>query len=146
MTAVYDKLKLHFLYPENWKLIDSVGAESEDAHVVSLESPSGSSTWTVHVYGTDVPQDEILKETIAALEETYDDVEIAPIEETVAGYPCNGVEALFYCLDFLVRARLLLLTTDEHTLLIWTQAEDRDFDQQAIVFSAISTSLLQGEH
>ena len=45
MPATYNKLGLNFMYPENWKLID----ETESIpHVVTLEAPEGSCTWTVH--------------------------------------------------------------------------------------------------
>lgn len=142
MSARYHKLGIQFLYPENWKLIDDVETAGSEGHVVSLESPDGSSTWSVHLYGRDIDQDDLLKETIAALEQNYEEVEISAIQPTIADQQYQGIEAMFYCLDFLVRAQLFFATTDGHTFLIWSQAEDRDFDQQAIVFKAIATSLL----
>jgi hypothetical protein len=140
MTATYDKLGLSFLYPENWRLIDEIDATP---HVVTLESPEGSSTWTVHAYPLDVSRDEILKETIATLEQTYEDLEITPIEESIGEFEGQGIEAMFYCLDFLVQAKLLFVEAGDQLLMIWMQAEDREFDQQAIVFQAIAISMLR---
>ena len=51
--------------------------------------------------------------------------------------------ALFFCLDFLVRVKLQVYSTPEYKLLLWYQCEDRDFDQQEMVFRAISTTLMQ---
>ena len=141
MTAVYDKLGLNFLYPENWKLIDE--SESETPHSITLETPDGSAIWTVHVYPEDAVEEEVLKETLATLQETYEDLEIAPYEGELAGEPTTGVEALFYCLDFLIKAQLQFVRTEERLILFWTQAEDRDFEKQKIVFDAISTGLIQ---
>lgn len=139
------------MYPENWKLLDET---SGTPHVVTLEAPDGSSTWSVHVYDKDIDQDQIFKDTLEALQETYPDVEITPLGDdeqldqlrqvpSVDSDSVQSIEAMFYCLDFLIQARLCLVATDRHWLLVWTQAEDRDFDKQKIVFAAITVSLLQ---
>ncbi|MFK7768883.1 MAG: hypothetical protein AB8B55_16805 [Mariniblastus sp.] len=141
MTAVYDKLGLSFLYPENWKLIDE--SESGTPHSITLETPDGSAIWTVHVYPESAVEEDVLKETLATLQETYEDLEIAPYKGDLGGEPTNGVEALFYCLDFLVKAQLQFVRTEERLILFWTQAEDREFEKQEIVFNAISVGLLQ---
>ncbi|MDG1874237.1 MAG: hypothetical protein P8J27_10015 [Mariniblastus sp.] len=141
MTAKYDKLGLKFLYPENWKLIDD--SDSESPHVITLESPDGSCIWAVHVYPQDVDRDNILKETLASMQETYEDLEVSQDETELGGREAKGVETLFYCLDFLVRAQLHFVETEDHLLLFWTQSEDREFEKNAQVFKAISFSLLQ---
>ena len=141
MTAVYDKLGLKFLYPENWRLIDD--SDSDTPHIITLETPDGSCTWAVHVYQAGVDRDEILKSTLASLQETYEDLEVAPAVADFGGTEGTGVEALFYCLDFLVRAELQIVESSDHLLLFWTQAEDRVYDEQDLVFKAISVSLLR---
>lgn len=141
MTAVYDKLGLKFLYPENWRLIDE--SDSEAPHVITLETPDGSCTWAVHVYPHQTDCDAVLKEVLASLQETYEDLEVAPSTVEFGDVEGTGVEALFYCLDFLIRAELQIVETAEHVLLFWAQAEDRVFDEQNMVFKAISISLLR---
>ncbi len=140
MTAVYDKLGLKFLYPENWKLIDD---STDSPQVITLETPDGSTTWSVHIYPAEADGDLVLKETLDSLQQTYEDLEISPHSIQLGEWEATGVEALFYCLDFLIRAQLHLLRTRDKLLLFWTQAEDRDFDKQQIVFQAIAISLLQ---
>ncbi len=141
MTAVYDKLGLKFLYPENWRLIDE--SDSDSPHVITLETPDGSCTWAVHVYPADTDRDVVLKETLASLQETYEDLEVAPATADFGGTEGAGVEAMFYCLDFLIRAELQIVETSENLFLFWAQAEDRVFDEQDLVFKAISVSLLR---
>jgi hypothetical protein len=140
MTAVYDKLGLKFLYPENWKLIDD---SIDSPQVITLETPDGSTTWSVHVYPAETDGDQVLRETLHSLQQTYEDLEISPHSIQLGEWEATGVEAIFYCLDFLIRAQLHLLRTSDHLLLFWTQAEDRDFEKQQIVFQAIAISLLQ---
>jgi hypothetical protein len=140
MTAVYDKLGLKFLYPENWKLIDD---SIDSPQVITLETPDGSTTWSVHVYPAETDGDQVLRETLDSLQQTYEDLEISPHSIQLGEWEATGVEAIFYCLDFLIRAQLHLLRTSDHLLLFWTQAEDRDFEKQQIVFHAIAISLLQ---
>jgi hypothetical protein len=141
MTAVYDKLGLKFLYPENWTLIDE--SDSQNPHAITLETPDGGCSWAVHVYGVDADRDMVLKETLATLQETYEDLEVTALEDELGPCSASGVEALFYCLDFLIRAKLLVVKTRENLLLFWFQAEDREFDKQDAVFKAMAISLLQ---
>lgn len=141
MTAVYDKLGLKFLYPENWTLTDE--ADSEIPHAITLETPGGGCSWSVHAYSPDADRDNVLKETLATLQETYEDLEIEAVEDVLGTFSASGIEAMFYCLDFLIRARLLVVHSQEHLLLFWFQAEDREYDQQDAVFKAMAVSLLQ---
>ena len=69
MTAKYDKLGLEFLYPENWKLIDDVSGSPQ---VITLETPDGSTTWSVHLYPLETDIDSVLREAIDSLQQTYD--------------------------------------------------------------------------
>jgi hypothetical protein len=140
MTATYEKLGFKFLYPENWKLTD--GMDSTLPGSISLESPDGNAFWSVHVYPADADQDEILKATIVTLQETYPDLEVASIRTDFEDRPGTGIQCLFFCLDFLIRVRLQVIKTDEHQLLFWFQAEDREFEKLELVFKAMATSIL----
>ena len=144
MTAVYDKLGLKFLYPENWKLTDENDTDFENRHCISLETPDGSTSWEVHLYPGGTDRDEIMKETLASLNQTYEDLEVSVAPETeFEEFQVKGVETLFYCLDFLIKAELFTVELPNHMLLFWYQAEDREFDKNKLVFQAISISLLR---
>ena len=149
MTAVYDKLGLKFLYPENWKLTEESDVEMPDseapadAKIITLETPDGATSWSVYLYAPETDSVRVLKETLSSLQETYQDLEISPHAQMLGNVEAKGVEALFYCLDFLIRAQIHTVPTEKYLVLFWSQAEDRDFDDRQIVFQAISISLLQ---
>jgi hypothetical protein len=60
----------------------------------------------------------------------------------MAGLHCHGVDAHFYCLDFLVTALIRIARTSQYVIGFVSQAESRQFDRQAPVFAAIMTSLI----
>lgn len=140
MTATYEKHGLKFLYPENWKLTD--GQDVEPPYQVEIETPSGG-IWSVSVFPSDSDSDELLADSVRALQDTYEDVEIDVANPDFTDYPSEGIDAYFYCLDFLVMARIRVLQTQRYKLVLLFQAESREFDGYLDVFRAITTSLLQ---
>lgn len=141
MTATYQQNELKFLYPENWTLTDD--PTEPLPRVIALESPGGHIMWSVHLYSPDADPDEILDEAIDTLRESYQDLELSTEELDFDTFQGKAFGALFFCLDFLVRIKLQVYSTPEYKLMLWYQCEDRDFDQQQLVFQAISTTLLQ---
>ena len=141
MTAVYDKLGLNFMYPENWKLTDS--ADDSIPHEITVDSPDGAAMWAVHVYPDGTQPDRLLEQTWETLRETYPDLELSDLEASSNEQSIEGQEALFYCLDFLIRVRLQVFEKDQRRVLAWYQAEDREFEKMDLVFQAMTTSLLQ---
>jgi hypothetical protein len=77
------------------------------------------------------------------MREEYEGLETLEVSERLAGVDSSGCDMCFYCLDFLVNARVLATRALGKTLLILWQAEDREFDQLEPVFRAITISLLQ---
>lgn len=144
MTATYQKHGLQFLYPGNWLLSDEGWPDLPCS--ISLESPDGNAFWSVHFYGLESDPDEILKETLDTLRETYPDLEISNCSADFAIPLESGVEAMFYCLDFLVRIRLQVVKLERFRALFWHQAEDRQFDQLEMVFQAIGISLINQQN
>lgn len=144
--AIYDKHQLQFMYPENWKLNEQAPDEIENSpREISLESPKGC-MWVLMVFADGTEPDEVLHEVVQGLDQQYEDFEFAiqPPGE-ILGNPMISGEADFYCLDFLVTARIEVIKTQQNVLCILNQAESRDFDQMREVFLAITTSLLQAD-
>ena len=140
MTATYEKHGLKFLYPENWKLTD--GQDLELPYQVEVETPTGG-LWSVNAFPPDADPDELLAAAIQGLQDTYEDIELSATANEFEGYQSLGVDAYFYCLDFMVMARVQVIQTQAYILVLLFQAESRDFDQQLDVFRAMTTSLLQ---
>ena len=99
--------------------------------------------WSVHVYPDGTQPDRLLEQTWETLRETYPDLELSDLEASSNEQSIEGQEALFYCLDFLIRVRLQVFEKDQRRVLAWYQAEDREFEKMDLVFQAMTTSLLQ---
>ena len=128
------------MYPDNWVLSDQ--GDVELPRVISLETPDGA-IWSVHLFSAETDPDLMIKDTVTALEETYPDLEVSPSEHSFPQHPGTAIDTIFFCLDFLVRIKLMTLQTSQYQILAWYQAEDRDFDKQEQVFHAVTTSMVQ---
>jgi hypothetical protein len=141
LPAVYDRFPVAFQYPENWQL-------SEDQSTgwprsVSVTAASGA-FWAAAVYPSSWSAEGLCQQALDVLRQEYRDLETQPHSEPIAGQQAAGFELNFYCLDFLVRCRLLAVTAGSHMALVTCQAEDREFDTLEDVFRAITTSLVTG--
>ena len=115
MTATYQKQDLKFIYPENWKL-----TQNDDQNLpweVSLETPSGA-LLSINVFPADADQAQLVAGISNALSEQYEDAEITPASGPFHGHEATGADAYFYCLDFLVSARVRVIATDQYLSLI----------------------------
>lgn len=144
--AIYDKHNLNFMYPENWALNEQAPDEIEGApREISLESPSGS-MWVLHVFEQGTDPNEVLDLVVQGLDQQYEDFEFAMSSaDEILGNPIISGEANFYCLDFLVTAKVQVIDASDQVFCVLNQAESRDFDQMNQVFLAITTSLLQSD-
>ena len=140
MTTTYENHGLKFMYPENWTISDPSGDELP--HQISVETPDGG-LWAVSLFPVESETDELLKDAVAALEETYDEVEVSAAEDDFTPFQSQGVDAFFYCLDFVVSARVRVFSLPDQKLVVLYQAESREFDKQLDVFRAMTLSMLQ---
>lgn len=142
MPAVYDKLGIRFLYPDNWTLDEQEALEGNRS--VSVYSPGGA-FWSIvlHPKGTD-PGD-LAAMALATLKEEYADSEAEPVSEQVGGQSIRGYDLNFFYLDLTNTALIRGFRTATASCLILCQAEDREFEDLAAVFRAITTSLLVPE-
>jgi hypothetical protein len=140
MTAIYNRSGLHFMYPENWELAeDSVDTVPRS---ILLQAPSGA-FWSLDIHPFSVSDEELLQHVVEAMRGEYPDLEAQPADEQIAGESASGYNLFFYCLDFIVAARVRALRLGHATYLWMYQAEDRDFDQLEPVFRAITVSMFR---
>jgi hypothetical protein len=138
MPALFDKLGIKFLYPDDWTLEPST---DEDQQGATVYSPGGA-FWSVVVRGRDDDPVELAKVAMAAIGDLYTDIDTEAVEETIGGHELVGYNLNFYCLDLTNTAQIRACRHGDRTLLIIWQAEDREFDEVSKVFRAITTSLL----
>jgi hypothetical protein len=140
MPAVYQKLGVELLYPENWSITD----EDEEAwpRTVTFQSEE-TGFWSLHVYPPLQDTAEVIKELVAAIGSEFTDIEVLPATETFGETDTAGVDLAFFYLDLLVEAKIRCLATPSATLIWLYQAESREFEKIEPVFQAIAVSMLR---
>ena len=140
MPKQYSGMGLTLLYPDSWTATpDDSGQRGQG---VFIESPGGSFISINLLEGQPNP-DEVVQEAAEAMEEEYEEVESEPLVLPIDGQEFEGIVQRFYYLDFVIVSRLLALPVEAGLFLVQIQGEDRDIDQQSMVFDAILTSMLR---
>jgi hypothetical protein len=142
MPAVYDKMGIRFLYPDNWTLDESEALSGNRS--VSVYSPGGA-FWTIVLHGAGADPRELAAQALAALKAEYADAEAEAVTEQIGGQAICGYDLSFFYLDFTNTALVRGFRTAGASCLVLCQAEDREFEQAGPVFRAITTSLLAKE-
>lgn len=139
MTSEYIKHGIRFQYPENWEIEENEAAL--ECQTVSLYSPSGA-FWAVSTHPRSADPHQLLEAATEAMQNEYQQVEFVEITETIADHTLVGRDINFFCLDLTSTARVRCLRGDQATYTIFYQAEDQDFDENAPLFLAMTTSFL----
>ncbi len=139
MVKHYRQHLIQFSYPENWEL--QAPDQEHLPQEISLESPDGC-LWMVNVFAATRDPQSLLAEVLTSLKENYQDLEYDDIESNLEPPPALAVQADFFCLDFLITARIQVFVRPPFIYVVLHQAESRLFEKSALVFDAITTSLL----
>jgi hypothetical protein len=140
MPAIYDRIGVRFMYPENWSITDE--DEVGWPRSVTVQSQQ-TGFWSLHVYPPGHELKPVVKELIAAMQTEFDDIEVLPAKETFGETATTGVDLAFFYLDLLVEAKIRCVRTPSATLVWLYQAESREFEVMEPVFQAIAVSMLQ---
>jgi hypothetical protein len=138
MPAVFEKMGIRFLFPDNWTLDESEMLEGNNT--VSVYSPGGA-FWSVTLHPPGVDPAQLVATAVAAMRQIYDALDEEPADERFAGREMVGREMNFYCLDLTNTAIARSFGTSDGTYLVFCQADDRELEQVAPVFEAITRSL-----
>ena len=142
MPAVYEKMGIRFLYPENWTLDEQAALEGEQS--VTVHSPGGA-FWSITLHDAQTDPAELANAALEALESEYQDSESEAVDEEIAGHEILGYDLNFFYLDFTNTAWIRGFRDRRHTYLVLCQAEDRELEAVGQVFRAITASLLAPE-
>jgi hypothetical protein len=137
----FDRFGLAFDHPDNW-LVDTGDSEGRFA-TVTVYSPGGG-FWSVSGHAPGGDPGQLSGAVVSELREEYRELDAEPATEMIGGHDLVGFDLNFYCLDLTNTAQVRTLSTPEAIYLILCQAEDRDWDELAPVFAAITTSFLKG--
>ena len=134
--GIYEKDGIRFEYPENWTLDE----ENGESRAIAVHSPGGA-FWLVSPTEDEDP-DWVAEEALRALEEEYQELESEPVEEHISGHDLVGFDVNFWYLDLTNTSLIRSVKAGENTLLVLCQSEDREFENVADVFRAMTASLL----
>ena len=137
----FDRFGLAFDHHDNWA-VDTEDSKGRYA-TVTVFAPAGA-FWSIsgHALGGDPAA--LAEAVVSQMREEYRELDAEPAAEDVAGHRLVGIDINFYCLDLTNTAQVRTLTTPEAIYLILCQAEDREWDEVAPVFAAMTTSFVRG--
>lgn len=136
----YDRLGLAFDYPDNWSV--DTDASDREAPAVTVYAPGGG-FWSLssHPAGTD--PGALSQAVVDEMRSEYRDLDSEVAVDEVAGRALAGFDLNFYCLDLTNTAQVRSFATPDATYVLFCQAEDREWDQIAHVFAAMTMSFVQ---
>ena len=134
MPATFEAFGIKFLYPDNWTIADR--AEDESDAGTTLDLPSGGFL-TIEMEDEGLGNDEIIEEIAKTIRAEYDEVEIDDVVLPGAVEGERAVDMRFYYLDLIVVSRVVLINSEQGTLVVQAQDESRDFEKNEAVFAAI---------
>lgn len=107
-----------------------------------LETPGGSFLAITQIEPGQ-SADNIVAEAAEAMDAEYEDIESEPYTLQLADQEFHGTILRFYYLDFVIVSQLIAMQCGDRLFLVQVQGEDRDVEQQSLVFEAILTSMLR---
>lgn len=140
MPKQYSGMRMSLLYPDTWNITEE--APGQPRQGISLESPGGSFL-SINLLEGDQDGEEVVRLASEAMTAEYEDIESEPLSLQIAGDEFAGVIQRFYYLDFVIVSKLIAVRIVDGVYLIQIQGEDRDIEQQSLVFEAILTSMLR---
>lgn len=140
MPAVFDKLGIRFLYPENWTLDETEALSGEET--VTVYSPAGS-FWMVRILPRKVEPTTLVDQALQAMRKEYPELDAEPFDDLFGACDVVGCEMNFYYLDLTNTAVVKSYRTDEATIIVLYQGDDRELSGIAKVFEAMTQSLME---
>lgn len=141
MPKQYDNLGIAFQYPDNWEL-DEEQLDLETGFLSATVFSPGGGFWSVIRHPIATEPTAAVQQAVEAIREEYDNIEITPAAETIAGVTLSGCDLAFIYLDLTNTCRVRGFRTGEATIVVFTQAEDREQLKNGPVFEAMTYSLV----
>lgn len=137
MAETYQSHGIRFEYPEDWELSETTGDRET---TITVESPE-TSFWSLSLYFGGTSPEAVIDTAVAALEETYDEVDVYPSNTRVADRDAVARDVEFVCFELINSAFLRAFQTDEFTALVYYQGTDHELASVRPVLESISASL-----
>lgn len=142
----YKKNGVAFSYPSNW-ILDEYEMNRERG-TIQITNPDGA-FWMLNIYAdADTTQlDARCRESVTAMQEEYDGIEISPVTRTICERTLTGYEMHFFYLDVVCIAEAIAFCEQGATYcLFWLSGDVLNINakQKSVsteeIFSAITAS------
>ena len=124
-------------YPENWTVETE---ENDEGWSATISSPDTAFLLLSHYEDHDEPG-ALADMAIEAMRETYTDLEMSEVVETLAGHPVVGYDVEFVALDLTNTCWIRALTSPHGAILLMGQCTDSELETNGEVLHAIRASL-----
>ena len=137
----FDRFGLAFDHPDNWTVDvdDATGLQA----AVTVYAPDGG-FWSVSAHEPGGPAAELAAAVVQEMRSQYQELDSEPAEDAIGGHTLRGFDLNFYCLDLTNTAQVRTLETPTAVYLLLCQAEDREWEETAPVFAAMTASFVTG--
>jgi hypothetical protein len=141
MPQTFEQAELKFLYPENWQIVEQQ-TDSSICQSVALQN-EGTIQWSVYRYNSQMDTEELIGQAVRAIHAEYEQHEETTSYQINAGdEKLVGIRMFFNFLDFILCMTAVTIFKNDATYLFVVQAENREYDENEIIFGALATSLL----
>ena len=140
MPEWYDDDGVRFAYPESWELTREVD-ESEPGSLMLSVQGDGTSFWTLALYPAAVSAAELIESAVEAYRAEYEEADVYPVEGSMCGFPSEGRDVEFVCLELINTAVLRAFEAPGFTAMVLYQGSDHELAEMREVLEAISGSL-----
>ena len=135
----FDRDGVHFQYPANWTAEFNQDDES-GGWAITVESP-GTAFLLVSLRPDAESPADLADQTLAALREEYDDLDVDDILQTLAGLPAIGHDIDFLTLDTAISCWTQCIDTPAGPLLVMCQTSELDREANEPLLRGVCASL-----
>jgi len=127
---------ISFHYPAGWELSNEI---REDGPMITVTD--GNAFWTLTMLRKRPTVDEVIRETVRAFHEEYDDLDEHRSEVTIARRKAVAIEMEFVYLELINQVYLRFFRTGRFTAFIMYQMTDHERETYEPMFELINDTL-----
>lgn len=129
---------VEFDYPGFWTIDEQDG---EGQKTISLQT-SETGFWSITLLFDRLPTEDVLAAACEAFKSDYESVDIEDIECEIVAEETTAKRLEFFCHDLVSQAELTCFRTGRMTVLLLTQAFDKEWETVAPIFRLITQSVV----
>ncbi len=137
MLENYHAHGVKFRFPGDWKLSEQ---QDQGETTITVESPD-TSFWSLSLFFDSPAPENVLEAAVDALEQSYEEIDIYPVNAQVCHRNSLARDAEFVCYELINSAFLRAFQTDKFTALVYYQGTDHELEHTRQILESICQSL-----